>query len=225
MKSFIQKRWIWGLMVFFAVTIAIVATLPYLTFNRENFASVFDGRFPDMSVIWLYVHVFTAGIALLTGAFQFWKWLRNKHRNIHRWLGRLYFFAGIFPASISGIVIAQGTVAGWTGALGFSLLGVFWFATGAIALYAILNKDVQTHRRWMIRNFSLTMAAVTLRLWIPILIMAQIPAGIDPEQGFNTAYQIVPWLSWIPNLLIAEFIIRALMPSRQSGSRKLASEA
>ena len=211
-------------MVFFAVAIAIVAMLPYLTFNPENFAPVFDGRFPDMSVIWLYIHVFTGGIALLTGPFQFWKWLRNKHRNIHRLLGRVYMFAGIFPASISGIVIAQGTVAGWTGALGFSLMAVFWFASGAMALYAILNKDVQTHRRWMIRNFALTMAAVTLRLWIPVLIIGQVPAGIDPEQAFNTAYQLVPWLSWIPNLIIAEFIIRALMPSRQSASHTLVQE-
>lgn len=224
MKSLIQKRWLWGLMTFFAVAIAIVAMLPYLTFNRENFAPVFDGRFPDMSVAWLYIHVFTGGIALLTGPFQFWKWLRNKHRNIHRWLGRVYMFAGILPASISGLVIAQGTVSGWTGTLGFSLMAIFWFTTGAMALYSIVNKDVQTHRRWMIRNFALTMAAVTLRLWIPILIIAQVPLGIDPEQGFTTAYQLVPWLSWIPNLFVAELIIRALVPNRKSGSQTLAQK-
>ena len=215
MKATLQKRWMWGLMTFVAIGIAILATAPYLTFNRANFAPVFEGRFPDLSVFWLYMHVITASIALLTGPFQFWKWLRNKHRNIHRLLGRIYMFGGIFPGAVSGIIIAQGTVAGWTGALGFSLMAILWFTTGSMALYAILNKDIQTHRRWMIRNFGLTMAAVTLRLWIPILIIVQVAFGIDPEQGFDTAYQLVPWLSWIPNLIIAEMIIRVLIPQRK----------
>jgi len=225
MKSLIQKRWIWGLMVFFAVVIAIVATAPYLTFNRANFADIFDGRFPDMSVAWLYIHVISGGIALLIGPFQFWKWLRNNHRNVHRWIGRLYMFGGIFPASITGIVVAQSTTAGLQGAIGFSLLGIFWFITGAVSLYSILNKDVQSHRRWMIRNFSLTMAAVTLRLWIPILMMILIPSGVEPENAFEIAYQFVPWLSWVPNLIVGEFIIRALMPQSAKSKTRLVTEA
>ncbi len=224
MKTILQRRWLWGLMVFFAIGIAIIAVVPYLTFNPSNFSPVFEGRFPDSSVFWLYMHVITGGIALLVGSFQFWKWLRNKHRNVHRLLGRIYMFLGIFPASVSGLVIAQDTVAGLSGALGFSLMAIAWFITGAISLYAILNKNVHTHRRWMIRNFSLTLAAVTLRLWLPILIVSQIGVGIESDPAFMTAYQIVPWLSWIPNLIIAEWIIHILMPRRQSQISTLATE-
>ena len=51
----------------------------------------------------------------------------------------------------------------------------------------------------MIRNFALTFAAVTLRIEMPFLIM-----------GFGevTGYQIVAYLCWIPNLVVAEGIIR-----------------
>jgi uncharacterized membrane protein len=177
-----------------------------------------------MSVIWLYTHVITGGIALVVGPFQFWQWLRNKHRNVHRWMGRIYLFAGIFPASISGLVLAQETVAGWTGALGFSLLAIFWFITGAMALYAILNKDVQTHQRWMIRNFSLTMAGVMLRMWIIVLSIVAGISGYEFEQSFLLIYQTVAWLSWVPNLFVAEMIIRVLVPTHKASEGVLAAQ-
>lgn len=208
MMQALRKNWPLALMAFFAVAIALVAVAPYLSFNPANFANVFDGRFGDGSEIWLYVHVISGGLSLLLGSFQFWRWLREKHRNIHRWIGRLYLFAGIFPASISGIIIAQDSVAGLTGRIGFSALGILWFLTGFLALRAVLNKDIESHQQWMKRNFALTFAAVTLRLWIPILIIAQVPFGISEADAFAQAYQTVPWLCWVPNLLFVEYLIQ-----------------
>ena len=43
--------------------------------------------------------------------------------------------------------------------------------------------------------------AVTLRLWLPLLIAAH-------GGEFTPAYRWVAWLSWVPNLLWAEWIIR-----------------
>ena len=51
----------------------------------------------------------------------------------------------------------------------------------------------------MIRNYALTFAAVTLRLWQTVFQVA----GVE----FIVGYMIVAWLSWIPNLLIAERMI------------------
>jgi uncharacterized membrane protein len=205
----IQKYWSWALIASLAVLVAFVAITPYLSFNPENFSNVLDGRFGDGSEIWLYIHVISGGLSLLLGSFQFWQWLRDKHRNIHRWLGRIYFFAGIFPASISGVIIAQDTVAGLTGRFGFSVLGILWFVTGVFALLAILQKKIEVHRRWMIRNFALTFAAVTLRLWMLILILGQVHFGVEEAEALAQAYRTVPWLCWVPNLLIAEYLIQS----------------
>jgi hypothetical protein len=49
----------------------------------------------------------------------------------------------------------------------------------------------------MVRNFSLTFAAVTLRLYIP----ASALAGVE----FSVAYPIIAWLCWVPNILWAEW--------------------
>jgi hypothetical protein len=45
-------------MAFFAVAIAIVAVVPHATFNKDNFAPVFDGCF-DMGRKYCYLSLFT----------------------------------------------------------------------------------------------------------------------------------------------------------------------
>jgi len=50
----------------------------------------------------------------------------------------------------------------------------------------------------MVRNFALTFAAVTLRLWLP----ASIASGV----AFEVAYPVVAWLCWVPNLVLAEWL-------------------
>jgi hypothetical protein len=57
----------------------------------------------------------------------------------------------------------------------------------------------------MIRNYALTFAAVTLRIWLPLLSEV---AGIE----FVNAYRAVAWLCWIPNLYVAQRIIEQPRP-------------
>jgi hypothetical protein len=52
------------------------------------------------------------------------------------------------------------------------------------------------HRRWMVRSFALTFAAVTLRLQLPLAAAAPIDS-LD-------AYRAIAWLCWVPNLLAVE---------------------
>ena len=50
----------------------------------------------------------------------------------------------------------------------------------------------------MVRNYALTLAAVSLRVYLPLSMIA----GAD----FGTAYAAIAWLCWIPNLLVAEVL-------------------
>jgi hypothetical protein len=59
----------------------------------------------------------------------------------------------------------------------------------------------------MTRNFALTFAAVTLRIWVPASFVSGIPLAV--------AYPIIAWLCWVPNLLVAELILgRTVNPAR-----------
>ncbi|PCI74179.1 MAG: hypothetical protein COB20_15465 [SAR86 cluster bacterium] len=62
--------------------------------------------------------------------------------------------------------------------------------------------NVRIHQDWMIRSYALTLAAVTLRIYIPI---GQI-SGYD----FEESHQAIAWLCWVPHLIIAEWFILPL---------------
>lgn len=144
----------------------------------------------------LFAHVFGSAFALALGPFQFWTWLRSRHPVLHRWLGRLYLGIGVLVGGLAGFMMAFNASGGSFARLGFGCLAVAWLASGFMAWRAIRAGDPQSHRRWMVRNFSLTFAAVTLRLWLPGMVASGVP--------FASAYLIVAWLCWVPNLVVAE---------------------
>jgi uncharacterized membrane protein len=159
----------------------------------------FKTRFATLPVFAAF-HVLGAGVALLIGPFQFIGAIRARALNVHRWLGRTYVSA-VLIGGTGGFMLATIATGGLVARVGFALLAVIWLYTGAQAYFAVRRRDLEVHRRWMIRNFSLTFAAVTLRVHLPIMQVLGIP--------FEEAYPVVAWLAWVPNLLIAEWFVLA----------------
>lgn len=159
---------------------------------------------PDMKAdfvahpLGVYLHVFAAAVALLLGPFQFSAGLRRARITVHRWMGRMYLGVGVLLGGLSGLYISQFAFGGLIARLGFAALAVCWLYTGARAFLAIRSTAIDEHQKWMVRNFSLTFAAVMLRLYIP----ASVFAGVD----FALAYPVIAWLCWLPNLLVAEWV-------------------
>jgi uncharacterized membrane protein len=148
----------------------------------------------------IMAHVFASSVALLLGPLQFLPGLRARWPAVHRWSGRAYLGIGVLIGGVSGLLMAQVAYGGLVGRLGFACLAVAWLLSGVRAYAAIRAGDIGTHQRWMIRNFALSFAAVTLRLWLP----GSVALGVD----FDLAYPAIAWLCWIPNLIAAEWLIR-----------------
>lgn len=142
-----------------------------------------------------YCHVGGASVALLVGPWQFFKKFRARFPIIHRCTGTVYLCACLV-GGVSGIYIGYYSPNGPIAAAGFMLLGVLWIAATCLGVANILNGNPSNHRRWMIRSFAMTFAAVTLRLFIPPLFVF----GVDEV----TIFSLLAWISWIPNLFIAE---------------------
>ena len=185
----------WTLMFLLAVGVAGYATTLVLNpaiappFLQEGLANG-DLRY--------YFHFLGGSIALVFGALQFNGFLRKRFINFHRWLGRGYLIA-VLASGIAGLVMATSSAGGLITDLGFGLLAVFWIVTAIMAYVKIRAGDVESHRRWMVRNYALTYAAVSLRIYLPLSL------GVM-QYDFNDAYQVIAWACWVPNLLIAEFI-------------------
>lgn len=143
-----------------------------------------------------YTHIFLGGLALLAGFSQFFKSLRRKRLQLHRTLGKIYVVAVIL-SGIAGLIIAYFASGGLVAAVGFSALAVLWLYTTGNAYTSIRKKKIEAHQRWMIRSYALCFAAVTLRVYLPLTQIA----GIE----FESAYRVIAWACWVPNLLVAEF--------------------
>ncbi len=151
-----------------------------------------------------YAHFLGAGTALLIGGFQFSARLRQGWPVLHRWTGRVYL-AAVLAGGMGGLGIAPVSHGGPPTHVAFSLLAVLWLYAGARAYLAIRRGAIAEHRRWMVRSFAMTFAAVTLRVYLGLLVGI---AGLT----FDDAYLTVAWLSWVPNLVVAEWWILRRWP-------------
>jgi hypothetical protein len=145
-----------------------------------------------------YAHAGGGAVALITGALQWVLTSRNRRSRWHPWIGRTYVIA-IALGGVSGLFIAVRAYGGFVARTGFSALAVAWLVSTTIAFTRARARDWRRHRIWMIRSFALTFAAVTLRLELPVLSVG----GLT----FEAAYPLVAWLCWVPNLLLAEWLI------------------
>ena len=144
---------------------------------------------------WLDIHVAGAATALLIGWLQVSPPLRRRWPGLHRWTGRTYILACL-AGGVGGLFLAIGSTAGPVAQAGFGLLAVLWIAVNLLGWRAVLERRFEAHRRWMLRSWALTLAAVTLRLYMPIPPML----GIDGLDG----YRAIAFLCWVPNLVIVE---------------------
>ncbi|MFI9049578.1 DUF2306 domain-containing protein [Streptomyces sp. NPDC053427] len=163
----------------------------------------------------LLAHIFTAALAVLTGIAQFWPWLRRRHPAVHRWTGRGYFFAGVFPSALVGIPVVYFAPTGLSNQLSLAVLDILWIGTALAGYRAALRRRYADHRVWMIRNFALTLVAITSRLIQPLLehlVAARLsdPVGYGGDQ-LAASHDIASGTAWtalVLNLIAAEYVIQ-----------------
>jgi uncharacterized membrane protein len=149
-------------------------------------------------------HFIFGGIAIVVGALQVNRLLRTRCVSLHRWLGRSYVLA-VAIGGVAGIVLALHSSSGLVATAGFGSLGVLWLVTTLMGYRCIRQHNTAAHRSWMIRSYALALAAVTLRLYMPLSDMLGLSMAV--------AYPVISWLAWVPNLLIAEWFVRPERPS------------
>ena len=197
----------WTVFIFFAVGVGIYPFLYFFLDMSQGFLSVKPKDVLD-SQLWtvaFYTHITLGGVALLTGWSQFSKQLRNQQLVLHRTLGKVYVVS-VLISGVAGFYIALFATGGIVSIAGFSGLAIAWLFTCIQAYLAIRKREITQHQYWMIRCYAVCWAAVTLRIMLPA---SQI-AGIE----FVTAYRFIAWLCWVPNLLVAELIVRNLKATK-----------
>ena len=147
-----------------------------------------------------FTHVYTSVFVLVCGIIQFSAYLRQRFLNLHRLSGRIYVILIVLFAGPTGLVMGFYGNGGWIAQTAFCLLAILWMFFTYRGFQSAVSGDLTAHRKWMYRSYALTLSAISLRLWKWVIIIV---FGLRPMD----AYQIVAWLGWTGNLLIAELLI------------------
>lgn len=201
-----MNRKIWFVFTCFALLVSSYIVVQY--FIMDGFQTglvkaklMYGSKLSEFWYSMLFTHITTSIVALVIGPFTLSTQFREKNMNRHRIAGRIYM-VGILLGGVSGLYLSFYATGGLVAKLGFGLLSVLWLTSAYQALHRVKNKKIKEHRNWMIRNYALTFAAVTLRIWLPLFIVL---FGIE---HFELSYAIIAWLAWVPNLIVAELFIR-----------------
>lgn len=181
----------------------LVITFPYFSFKTDiGFLLTKQAVLHiDSWYVSFYVHIGSSLIVLLLGWLQFVKYILNNHPTLHRNLGKLYVGVVLLLSAPSGFIMAIYANGGVWAKLSFIITSICWWVFTYLAYRSIKSRQIQRHINFMIRSYTLTLSALTLRLYVMFL-----PMVIHLQA--REMYTLVAWLSWLPNLMIAEWLIR-----------------
>ncbi|WP_412543532.1 DUF2306 domain-containing protein [Longispora sp. K20-0274] len=217
-----RRPWVAPLAV---LTLAFLAFSlpPYLSLDPAQARPPLRAGFPAHYAV-LLAHIGFGTVALVTCGLQVWPWFRRRHPAWHRRTGRLYVFAGVLPAGLTGIVVSVVSLNGYVGRIGNLTLCLVWLATTWRGYRAARRRRYADHRRWMVRSFALTTSIVANRVWIVALAVGLSPT-LDSHYGGDTNRMIIEaaqasiWLSWVVNLVLAEWWLERTRVRRSSPDR------
>lgn len=173
------------------------------TFTSDGATTPADVRFHQAPTP-IVLHVIAATLYAVFGAFQFSAGLRRRWPGAHRSAGRVLALLGLTTAA-SGLWMTlfydiptyhQGPLL----LVVRLLVGSAMIAAITLGISAIRRRDVQGHEAFMIRAYALAQGAGTqVLVLLPWMLLSGDSEGLTRD--------LLMTLSWILNLLFAEWII------------------
>ena len=115
---------------------------------------------------WLLPHGLAGACALVLGPMQFSDRLRQRFRQLHRVVGRIYV-TGVFVAAPLGFYIQyfqerMGVPRSFS--IAAAVDATLWMVTTVIAMVFVLKGKVHQHRQWMTRSFAVALVFLEVRV-------------------------------------------------------------
>lgn len=188
----------------YASYLLILLSLPYIHFEK-NVEFLLTKQLIYHLKWWkysFYVHVFSSPVVILTGLVQFSKYLLQHYPRFHRFCGKTYLVFVVFISGPSALLMALYANGGYLAQISFVVLSTLWMVFSVLSYVKIRSGKIELHANWMLRSYALTLSAVSLRFYAYLFDVFNV--GITPKE----TYILIAYLSWIPNLILAELLIR-----------------
>jgi uncharacterized membrane protein len=194
-------RLLWYFAFFWVLTLCTGVFVQYVGMAHQT--KFLEIKYAAIQTGWylpaFYCHIIGSAVILLAGFFQFSKKVYN-NRPLHKALGKLYVFGILFFSAPGAYIMTFFIDRGSWVFTSFFLQNTLWVTFTLIAFVQIRNGKVAEHIKMMRRSYALAFAAVTLRFYIWIL------TALGYGVGFENNYIIIAFMSWVPNLFIAELV-------------------
>jgi hypothetical protein len=181
-----------------------VYSLRYVVLGESAYVPELAQSFNERRAL-VVIHTLFGPMALLSGLANLLPALRRPPRWMaHRIVGRVYAVSAVllgFLLGSAGLALSLHATGGTLARVGFFSLALVTLGTVLIAYQRVRFGNVRAHREWVLRSYACIFGAVMLRIWLPLLIVAN-------GGQFEPAYRVVAWLAWVPNLAFAELLIR-----------------
>jgi len=155
------------------------------------------------------IHVVSAALFSLLGAFQFSRWFRLRWPGWHRRAGRVLALCGLLvggsgmwmtafypiPSRLQGAVLRDVRM----------LVAAAMVTSIMIGWARILRGDVAGHEAWMIRGYALAQGAGTQ-------VLVLLPWTLISAESTGLSRDLLMTASWAINVAVAEVVIRNRPP-------------
>ena len=190
----------WFLVLSLSLYFIYSYALRYFNFSSPAYS-------PDLKpfTLALVTHISGGIVALLLGPVQFIGTIRRKRPLLHRNIGKIYLVTVLVSGltslylSIGHILIKNAMVGYGTGLIGLALA---WLSTSTFAFIAIKQRNVEQHREWMVRSYTVTCGFVLFRIVLELLLK-------NTKVRFGEAATLSAWSCWAIPLLVTEIALQA----------------
>ncbi|MFC7441738.1 DUF2306 domain-containing protein [Laceyella putida] len=191
-----------------AVSIVYIIYVVYFNFKHDPQATEFlshksNLKRPINIPVWLnvmYVHVATASMAMVSGAINFSNQILRKYRELHRINGYVYLVCVSLAVVTSGYMAPYAT-GGKINSRAFNFVNIIWPLITIAALVKIKQKQVNKHRKWMVRSYVFCFTNMFIHLISFVLYQLF-------EMNYDSAYTIGVYGTILLNFTLAEIVIR-----------------
>ena len=150
------------------------------------------------------LHIISASLFSVLGALQFSTGLRQKNPLFHKVSGRIAVQSGVI-AALSGLwMTAMYPIpSALQGNLLYGvrvMVGIGMLVSIALAVTAVMHRDIVGHRAWMIRGYAIGQGAgMQVVILLPWMLVIGTPSALQRD--------VLMSLAWLVNLSIAEWVI------------------
>jgi uncharacterized membrane protein len=215
MIAITKHQQVWLKRIFWSILLLLIA---YYLYRAFYFRFIKEGLGPTFwnKQFWFSLHIATAVPIILIGPLQFWDWFRKRYMKWHRLLGKIYVIGALF-GGITALYLAI-TIQFPESVIPLTLSSALWLLTTASAWITIKRKNVQAHRLFMIRSYTLALSFIFVRILNDLVEKHNFLSFIPNSEVKAATYE---WGSWVVPLLVVEFFFAWLPSIRQMKVKKL----